>query len=185
MIALRPHHEIDRRRATDDLLSLSLGHAARDRDGHAAPFVCGRLLEHADAAELGIDLVRRLLADVAGIEDDEIRVVGTGGFDEAFGCEHVRHTMGIVDVHLAAEGFDVEPARCTHAGRVDLRPRMPSTPCHASRILRRWRSASEHGLSGFGGKRKWPRMSLAMLYSGARTSASLMTCDHLPISELT
>src|SRR5262245_18412980 len=122
MIALRPHHEIERRRATDDLLSLSLGHAARDRDAYAAPFTRGRLLEHADAAELGIDLVRRLLADVAGIEDDEIRVVGTGRFDEALGRKHVRPTIGIVDVHLAAAGFAVEPARCTHAGRVDLRP---------------------------------------------------------------
>src|SRR5262245_54168043 len=163
MIALRPHHEIDRRRATEDLLSLGLGHAARDCDGHAPPFARGRLLEHADAAELGIDLVRRLLADVAGIEDDEIGVVGAGGLDEAFGRECVRHTMGIVDVHLAAEGFDVELARCTHAGRVDFRPRMPSTPCYASRISCRWRSAIEQGLSGFGGKRKWPRVTGAML----------------------
>ena len=75
VIALRPDHEIDRRRAADDLLALGLRDAARDCDRHAAACARRRLLEHADAAELGIDLLGRLLADVAGVEDDEIGVL--------------------------------------------------------------------------------------------------------------
>src|SRR5262249_46346208 len=31
-------------------------------------------------------------------------------------CKKIRHPMGIVDVHLAAEGFDVELARSAHGG---------------------------------------------------------------------
>ena len=118
VIALRPDHEIDRRRAADDLLAFGLRDAAGDRDRHAAAFARGGLLEHAHAAELGIDLLGRLLADVAGVEDDEIGVLGARGLGEALGRERVRHTMGIVDVHLAAEGLDVDFARSVHAGRV-------------------------------------------------------------------
>ena len=75
------------------------------------PSLRGGLLEHADPAELGIDLLGRLLADMAGVEDDEIGVLGVGGLGKALGCERVRHTMGIVDVHLAAEGLDVDFAQ--------------------------------------------------------------------------
>ena len=103
MVALRADHEIDRRRAADDLLALGLRDAARDRDHELAAVVRGRLLHHADAAELGIDLLGGLLADMAGVEDDEVGVVRRRGLGIAFGCERVRHTMRIVDVHLAAE----------------------------------------------------------------------------------
>jgi hypothetical protein len=127
MVALRPDHEIDHRRAADDLLPLGLGDAARDRNRQPASFAGRGLLEHADAAKLGIDLVRRLLADVAGVEDDEIGVLDPCGLGETFGRERVRHTMGIVDVHLATEGFDVELAGSAHAGRVSFGAKAPST----------------------------------------------------------
>ena len=119
MVALRPDHEIDRRRAADDLLAFRLGDAAGDRDHHAAAVAGGGLLEHAHAAELGIDLLGRLLADVAGVEDDEIGVLGRGGLGKTLGRERVRHTMGIVDVHLAAERLDMDFARSVHAGPVN------------------------------------------------------------------
>ena len=75
---------------------------------------------HADAAELGIDLLGRLLADVAGVEDDEVGVVGRRGLGIALGRERVRHTMRIVDVHLAAERLDMDLAGSAHAGLVDF-----------------------------------------------------------------
>ena len=118
MIALRSDHEIDHAGAADDLLALGLRDAAGDRDHDAAAFARGLLLEHAHAAELGIDLVGGLLADVAGVEDDEVGVLGRRGLGKAFGRERVRHTMGIVDVHLAAEGLDVDFARPVHADQI-------------------------------------------------------------------
>ena len=108
VIALRPDHEIDRGRAAEDLLAFGLRDAAGDRDRHVASLRRRVLLQHAHAAELGIDLLGRLLADVAGVEDDEVGVVRRRGLDEALGRQRVRHTMRIVDVHLAAVGLDVE-----------------------------------------------------------------------------
>ena len=54
--------------------ALGLRDAAGDRDQHVAALRGGGFLELADAADLGIDLVDRLFADVAGVEDDEVGV---------------------------------------------------------------------------------------------------------------
>jgi hypothetical protein len=91
-----------------------LRHAARDRDPHRAALARGLFLHHAQPANLGIDLLRGLLADVAGVEDDEIGAIGLGGLHESAGRQSVRHTMGIVDVHLAAERFNVDFSRAAH-----------------------------------------------------------------------
>ena len=45
----------------------------------------------------------------------EIGVLDLRGLGEALGRERVRHTMGIVDVHLAAERLDMNFARSVHA----------------------------------------------------------------------
>ena len=52
---------------------------------------------------------------MAGIQNDEIRILRRERFGEAFGRERVRHTLGIVDVHLTTEGLDVDLAVCAHA----------------------------------------------------------------------
>ncbi len=116
MIALRPEHEIDRRRAADDLLALGLRDAAGDGDDEAAAFGRGRLFQAAHAAKLGIDFFRRLLADVAGVEDDEVGIIGGRRLDIALRRQRIRHAPRIVDVHLAAERFDEELAGFVHAG---------------------------------------------------------------------
>src|SRR5262249_39624169 len=108
-------------RTPDDLLTFGLGDAACNRDGHAAPIARGGGFERADTAELGVDLVRGLLPDVAGIEDGEISVLALGGLGGAPRGDRVRDTVGIGDVHLAAEGWDVKLARSGHAGAVVLR----------------------------------------------------------------
>src|SRR6202044_456067 len=116
VIALWTHNEIDRRHAANDLVTFGLGDAAGDRDGDApAGSRCG-VLHAADAAELGINFLRRLFANVAGVEDDQIGVVGACGLDIAFRRQSVRHTLRVVDVHLAAERLDVEFFRSVHAG---------------------------------------------------------------------
>ena len=120
MVALRADHEIDRRGAAQDFLALRLRDAAGNRDQHAAVAAAGGFLQFADTAEFRIDLLGRLLANVAGVEDDEVGVFGGRGFDESFRRQNVRHTIGIVDVHLAAVRFDEKLAGSAHAGPADL-----------------------------------------------------------------
>jgi hypothetical protein len=71
-----------------------------------APF-----LARAQAATLGIDLLGRLLADVTGVEDDQIGVVGLSGDRIAQRRQHIAHALRIVDVHLAAVRLDKEALR--------------------------------------------------------------------------
>src|SRR3569832_2714974 len=103
MIALRAYDDVDLRRAGDDLFSLSLRGAAGDRDGHW-PLV----LDLLEAAKLGIDLLRCLLADMAGVEDHHVGIFGDLGRAIADRRQQLRHAGGIVDVHLAAIGLDEE-----------------------------------------------------------------------------
>jgi hypothetical protein len=93
-------------RKSHDLLAFGLRDAPGDGDRDAAAGACGAFFEHADAAELGIDLLGRLLADVAGVEDDEVGVIGGCRLDVALARQDVRHALGVIDVHLAAVGLD-------------------------------------------------------------------------------
>ena len=122
VIALRPDHEVDAGRAADDLFAFGLRHATGDRNEHTAAVLRGGLFQHPHAADLGIDLLHRLFADVAGVQHDQVGVVGGRGLDETLGRQCVRHTMRIVDVHLAAEGFDEKLAGSGHAVRVGRHP---------------------------------------------------------------
>ncbi len=79
VIALRSDHDVDRRRAADDLCAFRLRHAAGDHDPHFAPLARGLLLGEPQASQLRIDLLGGLFADVAGVEDHQIGVIGTGG----------------------------------------------------------------------------------------------------------
>ena len=106
VIVLRPDHHVDGGRPTQDLLALRLRDAAGDDDLRLPAMGLAFLLQLAHATELGINLFGGLLADMAGVEDDEVRLLHRLGFAVAFGRQHVRHALGIVDVHLAAIGFD-------------------------------------------------------------------------------
>ena len=108
VIILRSDDEVDGRRAADDFLAFGLRDAAGHRDQNMAALAGGGLLQAAHPAKLGIDLLRRLLTDVAGVENDEIGVLSRRGLDIAFRRQGVRHTLRIVDVHLAAKGFYVD-----------------------------------------------------------------------------
>ena len=114
MIALRADHDVDGRRAADDLCALGLRDAAGDRDPHLAPLARGFILGDAQAPEFGVDFFGGLFADVAGVEDDEIRILGAISLDKALRRQRVHHALCIVDVHLAAIGFDMQLARRLH-----------------------------------------------------------------------
>ena len=93
VIVLRPDHEIDRRRPPYDLRAFGLRHAAGNRNENAPALGRCRFLQSAHAADLGIDLFRRFLAYVAGIENDEIGVLGRRGLDITVRRQGVRHTL--------------------------------------------------------------------------------------------
>ena len=80
MIALRADHHVDRRRAAQDLPALGLGDAAGDDDrASRGPRPLRARLQVAHPAELGIDLLGGLLADMAGVEDDEVGLLHVAG----------------------------------------------------------------------------------------------------------
>ena len=100
MVTLRTDHDIDHRRAADDLLALGLRDAAGDRDAHVAAIARGFVLDDAQAPELRVNLLGGLFADVAGVENHQVRVIHAGGLDKAFRCQRVHHALRIVDIHL-------------------------------------------------------------------------------------
>jgi hypothetical protein len=85
-----------------------LGDTAGDRHHRVAAVRLACFFGQAHAAELGIDLLGRLLADMAGVEDNQVGVVHGLGQLETGRRKRFGHALGIVRIHLAAEGFDVE-----------------------------------------------------------------------------
>ena len=98
----RPGDQRDVGRALEDLLALLLGDAAQN--GEALPFLV-QLLEVVQAME---DLLLGLIADRAGVVDDEVGVLFALHLRVALGDERPHDLLGVVEVHLAAEGLDVE-----------------------------------------------------------------------------
>ena len=51
---------------------------------------------------------------MARVEDHQVGILGAGRLDKALDRQRVHHALGIVDVHLAAIGLDVQLARRLH-----------------------------------------------------------------------
>ncbi len=102
VIALRADDDIDHRRAADDLFAFSLGDAAGHRDVHGPAVARGFVLDRAQPSQFGVDFLGGLFADVAGVEDHQIRIVDARGLDKALRCQRVHHALRIVDIHLTA-----------------------------------------------------------------------------------
>ena len=115
VIGLRADHQVDDGRAPQDLLAFGLRDAAGDADRHFAAGALARRLQLADAAELGIDLFGRLLADVAGVEQHQVGLVDRVGRDIAARGQRIAHALRVVDVHLAAIGLDEDLSRRRNA----------------------------------------------------------------------
>ena len=111
MVCLRTEDQTDSRRPPDDFLALCLGHAAGDGDQHLGTLFGTLPLHPADLAQLGIDLLGRLLADVAGIEYDEVSLARHRRLGIAQGPEHIAHALAVIDIHLAAIGLDEDLLR--------------------------------------------------------------------------
>jgi hypothetical protein len=81
-----------------------LRHAPHHADEEPGP----SRFEPLECAELGVDLVLRLLADGASVQQDEVGVLGGVGELVALVLEEAGHPLRVVLVHLAAVGDQVE-----------------------------------------------------------------------------
>ena len=100
----RTERDVDEREAREDLVLDGLRPAAADADDalRVTRFEALRLMQVRDEAAVG------LLADRAGVEEDDVGVLGGRGLDVSERLEHPLHPLGVVLVHLAAERRDVE-----------------------------------------------------------------------------
>ncbi len=96
---VRAEDGVHPRRLLQDGFAVLLGQAAADGDLHARV----GCLDRRQHAEVAVELVVRVLPDGAGVEDHDVGLVAVRR-DVAGGLEHPGHPLGIVDVHLAAEG---------------------------------------------------------------------------------
>ena len=96
--------DVDERELAEDLLLDRLRPAAADADEarRVAP------LERLGLVQVGDEAVVGLLADRAGVEEDQVRVAALGRLGVAERLEHALHALRVVLVHLAPEGGDVE-----------------------------------------------------------------------------
>ena len=109
VVGLRPEHDVHPRRARGDLGTLRLGDAARHGQHHAPARRLLLALEGAQAPELREQLLRSLLADVAGVEDDHVGRAWRLRRPVAQRRQHLGHASAVVDVHLAAPAPDEQP----------------------------------------------------------------------------
>ena len=87
-----------------DELPVLLGQAAADGDLHFGP----PALERLEVAEVPVEFVVGVLPDAAGVEHDEIGLVGGAGRLHALLREQPGQALRVVLVHLAPEGPDPE-----------------------------------------------------------------------------
>ena len=104
MQGLRAEDDIDVGRAFDDVFAFLRCHAAGHADNHIGVF----LFDGLDAAEIGKDFFLRFFAHGAGVEQDDVGIVGFGHLLDAavFFFQYGEHFFAVVFVHLAAEGAD-------------------------------------------------------------------------------
>ena len=90
----------------DDLAALGLRDAAGNADQHLAAVRGARLLQVADAAKLRIDLFGRLLANMAGVQQDEVGILHRVRSRHSRRRQRIGHALAVVDIHLTAIGLD-------------------------------------------------------------------------------
>ena len=105
VIGLRTDDQVDKRHAPDDLVTFGLRDAARDPDLEIRPLG----LERLEPAQVGIQLLGRLLADVAGVQQHHVRCGLILGQFVTFRRHRFGHALAVIDVHLAAIGLDEQP----------------------------------------------------------------------------
>jgi hypothetical protein len=103
--------DVDPRRAPDDLGPVLLGEASTDGDLHTRR----ALLDRRQMPEVPVELVVGVLADGAGVEDDDVGRPVLGRTCVAGLFQQPGQPFGVVDVHLAPVGADLVRAHA-HLG---------------------------------------------------------------------
>ena len=109
----RAERHVDEREHLEHLVLQRLRPAAP----HADDDVLAAALERGGVAEVRDEALVGLLADRARVEEDEVGLVALPGRRVAEPLEHALQALGVVLVHLAAEGRDVEPPHRAGKGR--------------------------------------------------------------------
>ena len=111
-----PERDVHERVLLEDALALSLGVASAHRD-HPLGVA---LLQDARVAEVRREPGIRLLADRAGVEDEDVRVLRLDCLAETELLEHALDPLGVVRVHLAPERRDVVALHAEDGSRVKI-----------------------------------------------------------------
>jgi hypothetical protein len=94
------------------LLPVLLGEATADGDLHPRPL----LFQRAQLAQVAVQAVVCVLADAAGVENDDVSILEILRRDHTLGFEEAGQALGVVLVHLAAESaHKVTARRFSHA----------------------------------------------------------------------
>ena len=92
-------HRVDVWRPLPDELAVLLGQTTTHRDLHAR----SPRLERLQMTEMAVELVVGVLADAAGVEQDDVGVLDVVGRLHALALEEPREPLRVVRVHLAPE----------------------------------------------------------------------------------
>ena len=115
---VRAEDGVDVRRPLEEQLAVLLGQAAADRDLQLGP----SLLDRLQMPEVPVELVVGVLADAAGVEDDNVGLVQVLGAGHAVCGQHRGDALGVVFVHLAPERANQESPNLGHRPRLGDRP---------------------------------------------------------------
>ena len=109
-----PEDRVDVRRPPRELIPVLLCEAAADGDLHARM----ALLDALQVPEVAVKLVVGVLADAAGVENDNVCFLDVVGPLHALGSQQRCDPLGVVLVHLAAERADKVFALGSHSPRI-------------------------------------------------------------------
>ncbi len=113
---MRANHNIDERRPLQQFAAFRLRNAPGDSNeqaitsGGSSPITAHPV----KPTKLRINFFGGLVANVAGVEDDEVRLGRIVDAPVSFAPQQFGHPRRVVDIHLAAEGLDMEPFLHVH-----------------------------------------------------------------------
>ena len=104
-IAVGSGDEVEPGRLFDDRSAIVLRHASEQTEPYSRPAAleAGQLAEPLEHALFGV------LADSAGVEQDDVGVFSLLGAPEAGLTHHGPHGLRVRDIHLASVGLDIDP----------------------------------------------------------------------------
>ena len=123
----RTRDQRDVRRALEDLLALLLRHAAQHGEALAFPVLALVFVEPVE------DLLLRLVADGAGVVEDQAGIFFRLHLPVALLPECANHLLRVMGIHLAAEGLKIEGFFGCHSNLEYTAIRAESIASHLSR----------------------------------------------------